>query len=70
MSNYKYILDKSSKKYVCPQCNKKRFVRYIDTETKEYLPNEFGTCDRLINCGYGNNPYKAGYHKSELAKNG
>jgi hypothetical protein len=70
MSNYKYILDKSSKKYVCPQCNKKRFVRYIDTETNEYLPNEFGTCDRLINCGYDNNPYKAGYHKNELAKNG
>lgn len=70
MNNYRYTLDKSSKKFLCPQCNKKRFVRYIDNETKEYLPNEFGTCDRLVNCGYDNNPYKARYHKSELAKNG
>jgi hypothetical protein len=70
MGNYRFILDKSSKKFVCPQCDKKRFVKYIDTETKEYLPNEFGICDRAAKCGYNSNPYKAGYLKSKVAKSG
>jgi Domain of unknown function (DUF6371) len=70
MTNYRFILDKSSKKFICPQCHKKRFVKYIDTETNEYLPNEFGICDRAANCGFTSNPYKAGYLKSELAKSG
>lgn len=49
---YRYQLDKSSKKFRCPNCNKKRFVRYKDYETGEYLPIEYGRCDREINCGY------------------
>jgi hypothetical protein len=70
MGNYRFILDKSSKKFVCTQCDKKRFVKYIDTETQEYLPSEFGNCDRIAKCGYTSNPYKAGYLKNELAKFG
>lgn len=70
MSKYKYILDKSSKKFICPQCNKKRFVRYINTESSEYIPEEYGKCDRQMKCGYENNPYKAGFHKNNMAKNG
>jgi hypothetical protein len=42
---YKYQLDKSSKKFICPQCGKKRLVRYINMETKEYLPETVGRCD-------------------------
>lgn len=49
---YKYSLDKSSKKFECPSCRKKRFVKYIDNETKEYLFTNVGRCDREINCGY------------------
>lgn len=45
MSEYRYILDKSSKKFICPVCNKKKFVKFIDTETNEYLENDFGRCD-------------------------
>ena len=63
MNEYRYILDQSSKKFVCPECNKKRFVKFIDTETNEYLPEEFGRCDRENNCGYYNDPYKSGYSK-------
>lgn len=52
MKQYKYSLDKSSKKFVCPRCNKKSFVRFIETENGNYLNNEFGRCDRESNCGY------------------
>lgn len=61
MKQYRYILDKSSKKYNCPDCGKKRFVRYIDTEKQELLPSEYGICDRQDNCTYQLNPYKNGY---------
>ncbi len=62
---YRYMLDKGSKKYLCPQCNKKRFVRYFDNITKEYLPNVYGRCDRVNNCNYHLNPYKDKYNKND-----
>lgn len=49
---YKYTLDKSSKKYICPKCNKKTFVKYIETETGNYLQESIGRCDRESNCNY------------------
>ncbi|MCK8521936.1 DUF6371 domain-containing protein [Aquimarina sp. D1M17] len=56
---YRYELDKSSKKYICPNCGKKRAVRYIDNETGNYLPIEFSRCDRETSCGYWRKPEKA-----------
>lgn len=58
MENYKYSLDKSSKKFVCPQCTKKTFVRYIDNDTGNYLNDDFGRCDREQKCYYHNAPPK------------
>ena len=55
---YKYQLDKSSKKFICPGCKQKRFVRYIDIGTKDYLPEQFGRCDRENSCGNHNYPKK------------
>jgi hypothetical protein len=63
--NFRYKLDRSPKKYICPGCNKKRFVRYLNTETGEYLPEQFGRCDRESNCGYHLNPYKERYETNE-----
>ena len=52
MTQYKYQLDKSSKKFNCPQCSKKRFVRYIEVETGHYADSKYGRCDRQDSCGY------------------
>ncbi len=58
MIQYKYSLDKSSKKFVCPRCNKRTFVKYIETETADYLSDEFGRCDRETECQYWLTPEK------------
>jgi len=63
MTDYRFILDKGSKKHFCPDCNKRRLVRYIDVATGEYLPAQYGRCDREINCAYHLNPYSNGLMK-------
>lgn len=63
-SAYRFTLEKGSKKHYCPTCNKKRFVRYVDTSKGEYLPFPYGKCDRIINCGASFNPYADGFVKS------
>jgi hypothetical protein len=43
----------------CPACSKPRcFTRYLDNDTGELLPDEYGRCDREANCGHHLNPYK------------
>lgn len=58
MENFRYTLDKSSKKFLCPNCNKKNFVLYIESETGSYLADNFGRCDRETSCGYHKAPPK------------
>lgn len=58
MEQYKYTLDKSSKKFICPKCESRSFVKYMDNEKLSYLPEEFGRCDRETNCGYHKAPSK------------
>lgn len=68
-TEYKYILEKGSKKYPCPNCGKRSFVRYISTETKEYLPRQYGRCDRESKCAYHLNPYLDGYLEMRIEQN-
>lgn len=49
---FKYSLDKSSKKFICPNCQKKTFVRYFYNENQIYMEHQFGRCDRESNCAY------------------
>ncbi len=67
MPTFRYCLDtkKPRKKFNCPGCGKtKVFVRYIDTENGEYLPEKYGKCDRDNKCTYSLNPYEDGYNKT------
>jgi hypothetical protein len=66
-TQHRYTLEKGSKKHQCPSCEKKRFVRYIDTQTGEYIPIRYGRCDREMNCGYHSTPYQDGYSKASWA---
>lgn len=47
---------KGAKKALCPSCNKKTLVRYYDNERGEFLPEQFGRCDREVKCSYFNKP--------------
>ena len=54
--NYNFTLEKNSKKHNCPSCGKKRYVRFLNLETNEYLDYNYGRCDRETSCGYFNKP--------------
>lgn len=49
---YQNTLDKSSKKFVCPNCGKRSLVRFVDNETGNYLTENYGRCDRESECRY------------------
>jgi hypothetical protein len=52
----RYVLEKYTSvrsRFTCPSCLEKHtFTRFIDVTTGEYLPEEFGRCDRVEKCGY------------------
>lgn len=57
---YRFHLPKKAIKSDCPQCgpqHRKTFSRYVDSETGEVLPEQYGRCDRESNCGYYLSPY-------------
>lgn len=66
----KYKLDNSSKKFICPNCNKRRFVRYVEVETNQYLDESLGRCDRESSCGYFKKPERgnAFFKKNDFQK--
>ena len=66
MRKYPYKFETyKGKKNTCPECNKKSFVLFIDTETGELMPNHFGKCDKIGSCGYELRPKKEAKKKVE-----
>jgi len=51
MTNYRYSLSKQGK-HICPKCNKKTFVLYINNATSEPLHSAVGKCDRADKCAH------------------
>lgn len=51
-NEYRYKLQKGGKKSLCPECGNKTFVRYIDSNTGELLPEQYGRCDRESKCSF------------------
>jgi hypothetical protein len=59
MTDFEFELERGSKKFTCPYCNvPKKFKRYIRRTTGEYMPLEFGRCDRESSCRYHVYPSK------------
>lgn len=67
---YQFELEKGSKKYICPACSQKRFVRYVKRQTFEHLDTDVGRCDRESSCGYHFTPkmYFAENPQTEFAQ--
>lgn len=73
MKNSSIQLDKSigshtAKKFDCPACGKKRFVRFFNFETNDYLDIKFGRCDREEHCGYYQSPFEELKTQNELSR--
>lgn len=56
MDEFRFELRKGGGKDICPACQQRRFVRYVDTWTGEELAAEVGRCDRESTCGYHMRP--------------
>lgn len=52
MIYYRYSLKKGSKHEKCPNCGKKSFKRYVDTQTGQDAGEKYGRCEKINSCGY------------------
>lgn len=59
--SYPYSLAKGGAKDLCPACGhlcrKRTWKRYVDNNTGQLLPIEFGRCNRIESCGHKHSPY-------------
>ena len=67
-NQFKFFLEKGSRKFICPNCNQKTLVRYLSRDSSEYLHYSYGRCDREVKCGYHSNPYHNPDHSSLIEK--
>lgn len=73
--SFRYQLPSKAIKGDCPACgprHRRTLSRYVDTQTNETLPDNYGRCDRESNCGYHLSPYHKGasglsYHDEIIA---
>ena len=53
---YAEMRQRGLRKGVCPKCGKQRLSHYVNVETRELAGEEFGMCERRIECGYNRYP--------------
>jgi hypothetical protein len=71
MAEFEFELEKGSKKFECPNCGTpKKFKRYVRRTTGEYMPLEFGRCDRENSCRYHVYPSKEYFSNTSERKTG
>jgi hypothetical protein len=49
--NFRYNLRKGSKHDICPNCGKKEFKPYVDSNGN-VVGEQYGRCERVMSCGY------------------
>lgn len=52
LSEHRFQLAKGSRKHRCPECKRKSFKLYLDTETEQPLDPAVGRCDHAESCGH------------------
>lgn len=57
------------RKFPCPSCGKKTFVKYWNHAAGEYLPAHLGRCDREESCSYHEKPGPEYFRKAPEAPN-
>lgn len=55
MVDYKFAYQ-PRRKYVCVNCGHKSMKRFIDTTNGQLMPEQYGVCERIFNCGYEKRP--------------
>lgn len=67
---YRFVLQPYkgvASRHTCPSCGAKRkFALFIDTSTGEQLPEKYGRCERINNCGYYLSPYQDSYASEDF----
>lgn len=55
---FQFELDKSAKKFECPDCGNKSFVKFKYAGTNNYVEGDYGRCDRENNCNCFPKPWE------------
>ncbi len=59
MKHFRFSLQKyngQKTRFICPDCGRKELTRYIDNETRSYVDEQVGKCNRIEKCGYHYTP--------------
>ena len=58
MTEYRYKLKNMRPPMRCPQCGRKSFSPYVDTQTGEIVAEDVGMCSHKVSCAYHKSPTK------------
>ena len=58
MTEYRYKLKNLRPPMRCPQCGRKSFSPYVDTQTGEIVAEDVGMCSHKVSCAYHKPPTK------------